>query len=91
MREIGICEIYLRNSSSNTITSTKPDNLQCHPQAGWNLVSLPLVPENTSLDALVLASIEGNYSVLYTWIGSSWKMSTDPRYPLTEMNLGYGY
>ena len=63
-------------------------NLTLSP--GWNLISIPAVPENTSLQS-VLASIEGNYSVVYAWIGNGWKRSTDTRDPLTVMDTGYGY
>ncbi len=58
---------------------------------GWNLISLPLVPENTSIDA-VLASIEGNYSVVYAWIDGGPKQSgVRPPLGLTEMTVEYGY
>jgi hypothetical protein len=35
-------------------------------QAGWNLVSLDLHPSNTAI-SVVLASIEGKYSLVYAW------------------------
>jgi len=96
--------VYANDTTGKTGTSTVHFAVDTTPlplnqttfnvtlQQGWNLVSLPLVPENTSLDA-VLASISGNYSVVYAWINGDWKKSTVPA-PfggLSEMTVDYGY
>ncbi|ODS42588.1 MAG: hypothetical protein MSIBF_04565 [Candidatus Altiarchaeales archaeon IMC4] len=40
--------------------------------AGWNLISIPVHPQNTST-ASVLSSIAGNYTSVQTWIGGTAK------------------
>jgi len=64
---------------------------------GWNLISLPLVPEETSI-AFVLSPINGNYSIIWEYNASDtsdhWK-KYDPGVPfgndLTNMEPGNGY
>jgi len=49
--------------------------------AGWNLVSVPIVPESTAI-ADFLASVDGLYTLVYAWdaAGQAWK-SYDPALP----------
>jgi len=64
---------------------------------GWNLISLPLMPEETSI-AFVLSPINGNYSIIWEYNASDtsdhWK-KYDPGVPfgndLTNMEPGKGY
>jgi len=64
---------------------------------GWNLISLPLMPEDTSITSL-LSSINGNYSIVWAYNASDtadhWK-KYDPGAPfgndLTTMEAGKGY
>ena len=64
---------------------------------GWNLISLPLMPEDTSITSL-LSSINGNYSIVWEYSASDtadhWK-KYDPATPfgndLTTMEPGKGY
>jgi len=63
----------------------------------WNLISLPLIPEDTSITSL-LSSINGNYSIVWEYNASNtsdhWK-KYDPGVPfgndLTNMEPGKGY
>ena len=65
--------------------------------SGWNLISLPLMPEDTSITSL-LSSINGNYSIVWEYNASDtsdhWK-KYDPNAPigndLTDMEPGKGY
>ena len=64
---------------------------------GWNLISLPLMPEDTSITSL-LSSINGNYSIIWEYNASDttdhWK-KYDPGVPfgndLTNIEPGKGY
>ena len=64
---------------------------------GWNLISLPLMPEDTGISPL-LSSINGNYSIVWEYNASDtsdhWK-KYDPGVPfgndLTNMEPGKGY
>jgi len=64
---------------------------------GWNLISLPLQPEDLSI-ASVLAPISGNYGIIWAYDASDsldpWK-KYDPSVPfgndLLEMEAGSGY
>ena len=64
---------------------------------GWNLISLPLMPEDTSIASL-LSPINGNYSIIWEYNASDtfdhWK-KYDPGVPfgndLTNMEPGKGY
>ena len=61
--------------------------------SGWNLVSLPAQPANTTI-ATVLSGITGAYEVVWGYPGQSWKVY-DPNDPdgstLTTMEAGKGY
>jgi hypothetical protein len=60
---------------------------------GWNLISLPVQPSNTSI-ASVLSTIQGAYEVVWAYPGQSWKVY-DPKdsggSTLTTMRAGAGY
>jgi hypothetical protein len=64
---------------------------------GWNLISLPLMPEDTNITSL-LSPINGNYSIVWEYNASDtsdhWK-KYDPSVPfgndLTNMEPGKGY
>ncbi|MCD4811277.1 hypothetical protein K8R14_01565 [bacterium] len=64
---------------------------------GWNLISLPLMPEDTSITSL-MSSISSNYSIVWEYNASDtadhWK-KYDPGVPfgndLTNMEPGKGY
>jgi len=64
---------------------------------GWNLISLPLMPEDTSITSL-LSPINGNYNIIWEYNASNtsdhWK-KYDPGVPfgndLTNMEPGKGY
>ena len=64
---------------------------------GWNLISLPLVPQNTGIDS-ILSPINGNYSIVWEYnvsdTSDQWK-KYDPTAPfgndLTDMEPGKGY
>jgi len=58
--------------------------------SGWNLISLPVVPDDKRLSA-VLAPISGNYNVVLAWIGGKWNSSTARRGALSVMTVDYGY
>jgi len=66
-------------------------------ESGWNLISLPLMPEDTSITSL-LSPINGNYSIVWEYNASNtsdhWK-KYDPSTPfgndLTTMEPGKSY
>jgi hypothetical protein len=59
-------------------TATTVVNVQAYPThsldlvRGWNLVSFNLHPVNTDI-AAVLATISGNYSLVYGWANGAWQ------------------
>ncbi len=62
-------------------------------QAGWNLISIPLVPSNTGLPA-ILSSISGKYISVWGYKNGKWAsyIPDDPVFSdLTAMNAGWGY
>ena len=82
----------------NATASTLPaSGITLNLYTGWNLISLPLMPENTDI-ASVLSSINGNYSIIWEYDASDtsdqWK-KYDPTAPfgndLTDMESGKGY
>ena len=60
---------------------------------GWNLISLPLQPSDTSIGA-VLAGISGQYASVWSFQNGAW-LVYDPANPdfsdLTNMEAGWGY
>lgn len=61
--------------------------------SGWNLISLYVQPEDTSIEP-VLASIEGKYISVWTYVDGAW-LVYDPENPgfsdLVTMEAGMGY
>jgi hypothetical protein len=51
------------------LTVTSAESYDVNLQLGWNLISFPLVPFNTSIEA-VLSSISGNWDVCQAYDGS---------------------
>ncbi|MBC2698793.1 MAG: hypothetical protein HF974_10795 [ANME-2 cluster archaeon] len=73
------------------------DNISIQLNSGWNLISLSLMPEDTSITSL-LSPINGNYSIVWEYNANDtadhWK-KYDPGVPfgndLTNMEPGKGY
>jgi len=82
----GNSEVYYKKARLAAI------NYDIPLQTGWNLISLPLVPDDKRLSA-VLAPIAGNYNVVLAWKGTprAWNTSTARRGALTTMTVDYGY
>ncbi len=88
-----INETWVNNTASTLPASGTTLNLY----TGWNLISLPLMPENTGI-ASVLSPINGNYSIIWEYNASDtsdqWK-KYDSSAPfgndLTNMEPGKGY
>jgi hypothetical protein len=63
--------------------------IQLH--SGWNLISIPLVPEDTNIDS-VFSSMAGNYSIVWTTTSTGgWKSSNQTFGKLTEITVDKGY
>ena len=89
------------NSSTTNSTTISvqvvPIGITIDLYTGWNLISLPLMPEETSI-AFVLSPINGNYSIIWEYNASDtsdhWK-KYDPGVPfgndLINMEPGKGY
>jgi len=84
---------WVNDTASTLLASGTTLNLYI----GWNLISLPLMPEDTSITSL-LSPINGNYSIVWAYNASDtadhWK-KYDPGAPfgndLTTMEAGKGY
>ncbi|NQE52964.1 Cell surface glycoprotein, partial [ANME-1 cluster archaeon GoMg3.2] len=64
-------------------------SIQLH--SGWNLISIPLVPEDTNIDS-VFSSMTGNYSIVWTTTSTGgWKSSNQAFGKLTEITVDKGY
>lgn len=84
---------------NDTVTTEKIpfDTLEISLFEGWNLISIPLMPEDTTISS-VLSPISGNYSIVWAYDkteGGIWKMY-DPGAPifvndLKEIQPGKGY
>ena len=61
--------------------------------AGWNLISLPLVPLNTAIGKVLAGLIAaGNFSIVWSYQGGGWKSFTPPSTgTLKTMQDGFGY
>ena len=61
-------------------------------EAGWNLISLNVIPPDTVI-ATVLSSIDGKYEIVRSYDGG--ELTYDPAYPvlsdLTDMDAYHGY
>lgn len=62
-----------------------PNQVQIPLDAGWNLVSLPLIPPDSTLTE-VLSSIDGLYEIVTSYIDGQWKAFI-PGKPLPAQNL----
>jgi len=88
-----INETWVNDTASTLPASGTTLNLY----TGWNLISLPLMSEDTSISS-VLSPISGNYSIVWAYNASNtadhWK-KFDPSAPfgndLTSMEPGKGY
>jgi len=77
--------------------SRTAQNILIKLNSGWNLISLPLMPDDPNVNS-VLSPISGNYSIIWTYNASDtadhWK-KYDPSTPfgndLTTMEPGKGY
>jgi len=60
---------------------------------GWNLISLPVLPDNIAISD-VLGSLSGKYTVVWAYQNGAWKVY-NPANPgfsdLTTLEPGYGY
>jgi len=94
--------LTITDNSSTTNSTTRyiqvvPIGINIDLYTGWNLISLPLIPEGTSI-ASVLSPINDNYSIVWEYNASDtsdhWK-KYDPGVPfgndLTNMESGKGY
>ena len=80
-----------------TATTLPASGTTLNLYTGWNLISLPLMPEDTSITSL-LSPINGNYSIIWEYNASDtsdhWK-KYDPGVPfgndLINMEPGKGY
>ncbi|TFH46952.1 MAG: hypothetical protein E4G94_01265 [ANME-2 cluster archaeon] len=85
------------NSNQSNEYDFTTEFLRIPLQAGWNLISLPLIPEDTGVD-MVLSPIMDNYSIIWAYNASDitdhWK-KYDPVAPfgndLAHMEAGEGY
>jgi len=77
--------------------SVQPDTFILPLSEGWNLISIPLVPEDSSVGS-VLSQVSGSYSIVWAYDASDsadpWK-KYDPSVPfgndLSEIKPGKGY
>ncbi|MBE0524143.1 MAG: PKD domain-containing protein [Methanosarcinales archaeon] len=94
--------LTITDNSSTTNSTTKfvqvvATGITIDLYTGWNLISLPLMPEETSI-AFVLSPIMGDYSIIWAYNASDtadyWK-KYDPSAPfgndLAHMEAGKGY
>ncbi|MFC1719099.1 hypothetical protein ACFL6S_35935 [Candidatus Poribacteria bacterium] len=89
---------YVLQEMFSTIPDTLPSDgtFTVELEAGWNLISLPLQPEDTSLDS-ALASIQGEYSSIWAYDAANgqWlsRVTDRPSFlsNLDEVKSGAGY
>ncbi|HII00387.1 TPA: hypothetical protein HA351_01620, partial [Methanosarcinaceae archaeon] len=80
-----------------SVTGPLPDKSIPDMGWGWNLISIPVTPEDPSISS-VLSGISGNYSIVWAYdagdASDPWK-KYDPSVPfgndLTDLNSGKGY
>lgn len=83
-------EIY---GDENLFIGDSPYSVDISLDSGWNMISLPLIPDNTDIE-VVLSSIEGNYYSVMTYNpdrGWLTYLSGEPGNGLTEIEMGIGY
>jgi hypothetical protein len=79
------------------IETIEPDSIETGGQpsiqlhTGWNLISIPLVPEGSNIDS-VFSTISGAYSVVWTTTSTGgWKSSNQAFGKLTDITVDRGY
>ena len=83
----GVCGVSDSFNVDNVVTST----FQIQLHTGWNLISIPLVPEDSNIDS-VLSTIAGNYGVVWTTTSTGgWKSSNQAFGRLTDITVDKGY
>jgi len=82
---------------NDTVSTLPASGTTLNLYTGWNLISLPLMPEDTSITSL-LSPINGNYSIVWEYNASNTSdhgKKYDPSTPfgndLTTMEAGKGY
>jgi uncharacterized repeat protein (TIGR01451 family) len=81
------------NTDSVTLNLAAVTSMDIALKTGWNLISLPLIPNNSAI-ATVLAGVLGNVSIVYGYDPSAgWKsyIPGGPTPSLTTMVDGKGY
>jgi len=81
------------NSASVSLNVPAVTSVDIALKSGWNLISLPLIPNNSAI-ATVLAGVLGNVSIVYGYDpGTGWKsyIPGGPTPSLTTMVDGKGY
>jgi hypothetical protein len=97
---VGDYNLKIDYDGDGTIDETKePDSIEIIGETtysiplhtGWNLISIPLVPEDSNIDS-VFSSIAGNYSVVWTTTSTGgWKSSNQAFGKLTDITVDKGY
>lgn len=64
-----VYDLLTANQSGQDYTASNTTSISIPLLAGWNMISIPLQPLNPAT-ADVLASIEGNYDLVYAWDAS---------------------
>jgi hypothetical protein len=97
-----ICLISATTSKTGYASGSGSDTIVVNPQGGqttysiplhtgWNLISIPLVPEDSNIDS-VFSSIAGNYGVVWTTTSTGgWKSSNQAFGRLTDITVDKGY
>jgi len=81
----------LHDTVSATVAASGSGSTNLSQETGWNLISLPKVPSNTSPEA-ILSDIMGTVDVLWGMESGTWKKyDPDGTQTLTSMNILYGY
>ncbi|GAG90196.1 unnamed protein product, partial [marine sediment metagenome] len=85
-----------KNSTALTVSFTPGDIIECKIslEASWNLFSLPLIPDDNSIE-VILADMMENFTIVLSYEDDTW-LSYIPGIPseynsLTHMDDGIGY
>jgi hypothetical protein len=93
----GLLWVFIISFSTHTISSNAnpPPLMKVPLRQGWNLISLPLVPDEPTITKVLKSQIDANTpGSVWAYIGTpkAWKFFTPPRTgTLTTMNDGVGY
>jgi hypothetical protein len=78
----------------DSIVTIGQDSYSIQLHTGWNLISLPLMPDDTDILG-VMSSVEGNWNSVWSYEGGNWKRYdlTGPDFlnDLTTIETGKGY